>query len=164
MKRNQNLITLSWEHHDGLVSAFRLKRGLANKTDVQELIRFLIFVWSEDLVHHFDQEETVLAPPLEEIAGSSEILETFFNQHRRLAELAQSLQKTQINKRENIAEFIEMLEKHIRFEEREFYPFVEEHLSDEQLKKIGEYLHSQHRPACKTWEPEFWNTEKSKNK
>ena len=52
MKRDKNLETLSWEHHDALVSASRLKRGVEKKADVSHMRDFLLYVWENDLPHH----------------------------------------------------------------------------------------------------------------
>jgi hemerythrin-like domain-containing protein len=107
-------------------------------------------------VNHFDQEETVLIPLLENLDNSAELIEIFNSHHRKLTEIMRTLQSTSKDRREQVANFAELLEKHIRFEEREFFPFIENNLSDTQLDEIGEYLHSEHRPGCKTWEPQFW--------
>ncbi len=156
MKRNKNLVTLSWEHHNGLVSVSRLKRGLSNGTSENELVSYLTYIWSEDLVHHFDQEETILIPPAERLTDSHKLLEEFFDHHRRLKSLAESIKRLHINRKDYIHEFTNLLEKHIRFEEKQFFPFIENQLNEDQLQTIGEYLKSQHRPGCKTWQHEFW--------
>ena len=53
-------------------------------------------------------------------------------------------------------EFINRLEKHIRFEERELFPHIEEQLSVEQLNSVLAQLDHDH--ACSAeWKEEFWN-------
>ena len=64
MKRDKNLETLSWEHHDGLVLAFRLEKGIKNNVDINIISDYLQHNWDQGLSHHFWQEERSLKAPL----------------------------------------------------------------------------------------------------
>ena len=71
MKRNSNLQTLSWEHHDGLVLAFRIERGLRKNSDPGLIRSYLLHAWEKDLTHHFWQEEEIL-PGIRVAAGEAD--------------------------------------------------------------------------------------------
>jgi len=156
MKRNKNLETLSWEHHDALVSSLRLRKGVEKNAALSHLRDYLLYVWEHDLPHHFEQEEKALIKSVQDKKGNQILVERVLAEHQRFAILAKEVEEEQGDVREKIREFAELLEQHVRFEEREFFPFVEESSSDEELEKMGVYLHEEHIPSCKTWNPEFW--------
>ena len=55
-----------------------------------------------------------------------------------------------------------LVEKHIRFEERELFQYLEENLSAQQLTDIYEQL-EKHPLICGTgWKDDFWIIEKAK--
>ncbi len=156
MKRDEELKTLSWEHHDALVSASRLKRGIENKAELSHMRDFLLYVWENDLPHHFEQEEQSIIKAVQGKEGSQALVDRVLAEHQRFATLAQEIESEQGDMMAKIEEFAILLKAHVRFEEREFFPFVEENLSKEKLAEVGAYLRDEHIPSCKTWNPEFW--------
>ena len=156
MRRDKNLLTLSWEHHDGLKTALRLNRGLDRQVDVKILRDYLLYVWQNDLQHHFEQEEQALLQPEQNVEAGRQLIERVLSEHKKFAELIENVKKEQGAISEILSEFAALLERHIRFEEREFYSFVESNLSKAKLEEIGAYLKAEHRTACSTWQPEFW--------
>ena len=58
---------------------------------------------------------------------------------------------------QNINAFADLLEKHIRFEERVLFPYLETILPEEQLQSIGEQLEELHSNiATDDFADEFW--------
>jgi hemerythrin-like domain-containing protein len=50
-----------------------------------------------------------------------------------------------------------MVDKHVRFEERELFPHLEVAIEESELAKIGEkLLEMQSEPLQDTYEDEFW--------
>ena len=156
MKRDEELKTLSWEHHDALVSASRLKRGVEKKAQISQMREFLLYVWENDLPHHFEQEEQSIIKAVQGKEGSQPLVERVLAEHKKFAALAEEINAEQGDMMAKIEEFAVLLNAHVRFEEREFFPFVEESLSKDELAEVGVFLREEHRPSCKTWNPEFW--------
>jgi len=123
MKRDEALKTLSWEHHDALVSASRLKRGVENKAEISHLRDFLLYVWENDLPHHFEQEEQSIIKAVQGKEGSRLLVERVLAEHQKFATLAQEIEAGQGDMMAIIEEFAILLKAHVRFEEREFFPF-----------------------------------------
>ena len=159
MKRSKELESLSWEHHDGLVIAFRLKQGVKKEVTCDLLVRYLHTIWEQDLQHHFEQEEQVLIPLLSKAGDGGELLSKFWHDHQDLARMADSLQTGTATCLQQVAAFAERLEQHIRFEEREFFPWIEAELDAEALAAAGSELHKRHTPACHTWQDAFWKND-----
>jgi hemerythrin-like domain-containing protein len=134
-KRHPALIPLSHDHHHGLMAAVRLKRGdtaFAETADMADSIRLL---WESELEPHFRQEEEQLfAYPgyPEPIPG---MIDRVIREHRQLRELIDRC--TADPAIETVKELGGLLESHIRFEERELFPLMQESLPAEELARIG---------------------------
>ncbi len=153
MKRNKNLKTLSWEHHDGLVVSFRLQQGLKKKANVNDMSDYIFHIWDKLLEHHFWQEEQTLS----NLKISSEFTSQMKNEHKQIRNLIGELNKDSKNKN-FIEEFAEFLNKHIRFEERQLFPLIEKEVDSNQLDEIGKFLKDQHITSCKVWNNQFWKS------
>lgn len=158
MKRIKELETLSWEHHDGLVVAFRLQKGLQNKADLQIMKNYLLETWENALTHHFWQEEETLVTTLQNNSAGRDLLKQMKEQHTFFHNLIEKLRKQQGDVGEMLASFADRLNSHIRFEERQLFPFIEQNASQQELRLIGFFLHSHHRKDNKKCTPQFWKT------
>jgi len=155
MKRNEHLKTLSWEHHHGLVSAFRLQQGLNNGTAKDTLRDYILYIWENDLDFHFWKEEQIIQPSLVKTEDGKKIVEQMTSEHKTFRNLIKTL-KTKQHKIEHIRFFADILNKHIRFEERRLFPFIEKESSEKALEKIGDFLEEHYTPSCNEWQPRFW--------
>lgn len=135
MKRTPELHGLSEDHHSALVLARR-----ARKAGAGEGARSPEEVWAEvevrfasDLEPHFAVEERVLAPMLVAKDETKAVM-------RLLAEhqaLRDCLGKTAGRTKAGLLQFGQLLEQHIRFEERELFPLVEKVLPPHELAAVG---------------------------
>lgn len=55
-----------------------------------------------------------------------------------------------------LLELAEKLEAHIRFEERELFPYIENTLPEQQLDEIGRLIGQVHHPYVETYPNVFW--------
>jgi hemerythrin-like domain-containing protein len=156
MKRSKYLETLSWEHHNGLVAASRLQKGLEKNVSPDIMKDFILHAWENELSPHFWQEEEILVEPLREIKETTEVLKHMLEDHRIFRRLIDDINNEQNSDKKKIEAFAAKLNEHIRFEERQLFPAIENHLSQNSLEKIGRFLHQHHKPGSKEWEPEFW--------
>ncbi len=158
MNRTEYLRTLSWEHHDGLVVAFRLQQGINKNADPATMRKYILHVWETALKHHFWQEEKVLPPQLESNDRGRELLHRMSDDHQFFRELIDQLNKKNSPDLKQIQEFADRLNRHIRFEERDLFPFLEENLAHDRLESIGQFLNDNHEKPDKNWSDAFWET------
>ena len=156
MKRHSSLETLSFEHHDALVIALRLKKGLSKDADLKPVAEYALSVYKKHLRHHFEQEEETLRDPLLEKPEAETDVRRMLDEHERFAELAEFIELGKGDLKKNLREFAELLESHVRFEERVLFPLAEKLIPEEKLGEISAYLHREHRPIDKDWPVEFW--------
>ena len=136
MKRAQALQPLSREHLKSLLAAKRLR----NATDAAGAGQDFLDFWEGEGKHHFRIEEEVLLPgwalhcPVERVAVAR-MLEEHLAIRRatlRVAAKAASLK--------GLHDLGRLLDDHVRFEERELFPMVEEALAPENLDRLAEAI------------------------
>lgn len=133
MKRSDALAPLSRDHHQALMVAMVMRRADADSAPAA-FARFESF-WARHGSTHFDVEEAELTGALpasdEEWARGCERMAV---EHARMRALAQRLAPDDVA---GLAELGALLHDHVRFEERELFPYLEEHLDPAALEDLG---------------------------
>ena len=155
MKRHQQLRQLSREHHNGLLASLLLKKGIAKDADLNTMTTFIVDFWKNDLEVHFEKEETVLLPALHHTLFDEHLNTRLLEEHQLLRSYIYALQHKEPTV-SLINAFAELLEQHIRFEERIFFPEAEKKLTEEQLQQIGELLEDGETSNCMNYPLKFW--------
>lgn len=132
MKRDPSLQPLSDDHHRALVLARSLRRTStdAASEDLAAMARAVRARFEAELEPHFRIEEERLLPALA-AAGAGELVARTKEDHERVRELVQGRWS-----QETPRELGELLERHVRFEERVLFPRAEEALAREQLDAV----------------------------
>lgn len=150
IKRSHQLAPLSREHHDGLLFAWKLRQGLDNGTTVETLKNYCLWYCKQHINQHFHQEEKIL---LTYIPADNKLAKQLKEEHDNIRELILSIG----NKPDKITigMLADFISRHIRFEERLLFSYLEKTLSHEQLDDILKQLENE--PICSTqWKEEFW--------
>jgi len=155
MKRHEQLQSLSRQHHNGLLAALLLKKGIEKTVDANDMNAFIIDFWKNDLKKHFENEEQVLIPALNNTSFDKNLNDQLLEEHTQLRSYIDAL-KNDADDISTIESFSALLEKHIRFEERTYFPEAEKILSEEQLKKVGEQLKDEEGENCINYPVKFW--------
>lgn len=151
MKRNEHIVTLSRDHHFGLLFCWKIRQGLKNRTETERLTRYVDYFWSNHLRDHFEQEETILFIP-ENDPNCLRAKE----EHRSIEKLIGAI-IAQNSGTEMLEELADKINVHIRFEERELFPYLESVLTPGQLENIGNELQKAHQESqTDNYEDEFW--------
>jgi len=143
LKRSRELRPLSSEHHQALLVAFQLKKGLAGHGETAGAPRDLPGLvslarrYEDALLHtHTRAEEELLGRYLDE--DSLRRLKFEHAELIRLMEVAKTGRPAEA--RAALTGFADLLERHIRWEERELFPSVEDHVEAADLVHVGEEL------------------------
>lgn len=140
MRRSRQLKPLSSEHHQALLIAFQLKKGLAGHADsagapkdLPGLVALARRFEEQVFRSHLRAEEDVLGRYLTE--GDMRRLKS---EHAELLKLVESTRAAQAAElRAALHGFADLLERHIRWEERELFPYAEDHVDEATLADIG---------------------------
>ncbi len=137
MKRHPALVTLSSEHHQGLVWSRKLL-DLDNEspdTEFQNVISQFLEVWQQEINPHFQKEEEILIPLFDRTGeGTSGPVMEMLQQHIHLRKMVFDLRD--LGSADIASKIGGMLQNHIRFEERELFPFIESTATKEILDRI----------------------------
>ena len=149
MKRNENIVELSRDHHFGLLCSWKIRQGLKKNIDAERIKKYIDYFWNYHLKEHFREEEEILFSYLKD-----EMSKRIAHEHLEIKNLVQKIvDENEVSHFENLAE---VLEKHIRFEEREWFPHLEKNLNENQLSEIGKALQEIHSQEKDDYQDEFW--------
>ncbi len=140
MRRRRELKPLTSEHHQALLVAFQLKKGLEGHSesagaprDLPGLLALARRFEEQVFRSHARAEEEVLASHLS--AGDARRLAAEHAELARLVDRAKGAAQAEL--RAALNAFADLLERHVRWEERELFPHAEDRLDDATLAVIG---------------------------
>lgn len=126
MKRHPVLIPLSHDHHHALAAARRLRLAAERGDASAEAAAFSRF-FAEESVPHFREEEERLFPLVAHSEEAQPLVVRALLEHQQLHALARQVAS---GESAPMRELAELLEAHVRFEERELFPLIERLLGD----------------------------------
>jgi quercetin dioxygenase-like cupin family protein len=141
MKRHPSLVPLSHDHHHALVEARRLGRGANGEASVRRAAaRGFLRFFSTETIRHFREEEERLFPALVGAEGNGgELLVRALIEHQRIhalvARLERGLRAGEADAT-TMRELAELVEGHVRLEERQLFPLIEEVVPEDALSRI----------------------------
>jgi hypothetical protein len=135
VKRSPELTPLSHDHHGALYVALQLKR--AEPEARQAFLEFIAGKGEE----HFREEESVLLPAWAAADPGAEepLAARVAADHLELRAAGRRLRAGSADEDE-LRRIGELLEGHVRFEERELFPLIESRLDADALREVGEEL------------------------
>ena len=149
IKRSKQLTPLSHDHHDGLLFAWKIRQGIKNGTDINLITKYAHWFWQNHLEEHFREEEQILAPHL---PSDNEMVKQMFDEHREIKSIFDG---GDIANENLLLALAQTIDDHIRFEERQLFPFAEKTIPEEELDLVHKQLTDQ-VSSTENWEPEFW--------
>lgn len=146
--RHPALIPLSHDHHHGLALALRCRKqalgqlkpmGVAGLRErAEEVLEF----YGANLIAHFRAEEEVLFPSLQAAAPRCEpLIIELGGDHQAIHRIVEQI-KAENGLAKAIFEIGDLLERHIRKEERELFPIFEAEIEANQAEAIGAEIRS----------------------
>ena len=140
MKHSRELRPLSSEHHQALLVAFQVKKSLEGHSeaagaprDLPGLVSLARRFEGQVFTAHASAEEALLGEHLP--VADRVRLESEHAELKELVELARTAAPGE--QRASLAAFAELLERHVRWEERELFPYAESTLDAAALAAIG---------------------------
>lgn len=119
MKRHPALQALSHDHHHALVAARRLRKAADAEGARETAIESFTAFFEEVTVPHFREEEETLFPLVIEDGEARPLVGQALLDHQQLRALVARLDG------ETMTATADLLERHVRLEERELFPLIE---------------------------------------
>ena len=152
IKRHQALVSFSKDHHFGLLLVWKIRQGLKKAVSNERISNYVLYFFNEDLTKHFRDEEQMLFSQL----PADDILRLRAEaEHKMIYGLV-----TSIDKKKDDAVLLnrmaDELEKHIRFEEREFFNHIQKIIPENELIEIAARFTNDSKTVDEKWNDVFW--------
>jgi hemerythrin-like domain-containing protein len=151
LKRHLALQDYSREHHDELLLVWKIREGLKKNIAPKRIIDYTIHHCNDATLLHMAQEEKYILNKLSE--QDADVIK-IMNEHTAIKKLVKQFSLKSVDKNSLLFEFANLLEKHIRFEERTFFPKLQNTLPDDIIKSM-QPLEIKEKEDTK-WEDAFW--------
>jgi hemerythrin-like domain-containing protein len=151
-KRHAALVQFSKEHHHGLLLWWKIKEGLKKKVDIKRIAAYLLFSFDKSLHTHFKEEEKILFSKLKD---SDNLKKQAMREHANIYALIENIRNGNADAA-TLSTFANDLKKHIRFEERILFHYIQEKLTDEELQEVlNNHTHAA-ADIDEQWNDHFW--------
>ncbi len=154
IKRHQALVSFSKDHHFGLLLVWKIRQGLKKAVSNERISNYVLYFFKEDLAKHFSDEEQMLFNQL----PADDILRLRAEEeHKNIYDLVTLIRKNK-DDAALLNSIADELEKHIRFEEREFFNHIQKIIPENELIEIAIRLTNDSKAIDENWKDKFWNT------
>jgi hypothetical protein len=143
MKRIPELRDLSEDHHYGLALARMARKAAAGAGGVSadDAWAEVAAKFEADLEPHFRIEESIIVPALEHL-GESRLTQRLLDEHAMLRGfLVPGRDRTAAE----LGHFGELLDRHIRFEERELFEVAQRRMGHDELSRVAQACRARQR-------------------
>jgi hypothetical protein len=152
LKRNPALVQFSKDHHFGLLLIWKIRQGLQLHAELQRIGKYINFFFDNYLEEHFKEEEELLFIHLDD---HDDLRLSAESDHSELSQLNKKIKHNP--DQQDIRQFANLLEQHIRFEERFLFAHLQDNLQQEQLNFIAKKMHASHPHVVEDdWKDVFW--------
>ena len=153
-KRNEQIKRLSREHHFSLLFCWKIRQGLKNEVPDYRICQYVQYFWKQNLQLHFREEEKFFFVSLKDRRVQRAI-----NEHKLIKQEIEGLTNHSARKfRKRLAALADMVDDHVRYEEKILFPHLQRRLSREQFEIIGRQIQEENRSCPKDlFEDQFWN-------
>lgn len=154
IKRSTELVPLSRDHHSGLLLCWKIKTGIQKGISVERIANYVVFYYHAHLEEHFRQEEEYIFP----LPGNEDpLIQKAVAEHREITGLVTQLENEVPTGYEHLEKLMNLLESHIRYEERELFPHIEQKAEYKLLQSVGQIVAELHNNIKEpAWDDEFW--------
>lgn len=151
IKRSPELVKLSRDHHFGLLLVWKTRQGMRLEVAAPRIASFLLETFRMELEPHFRQEELCLLPLL---PADDPLRVRTEQEHVLIRSLCIALEQDITYER--LADLANLLDAHIRFEERELFGHIEAVTALPELKAASDRAARMPQPEPFAWADDFW--------
>jgi hemerythrin-like domain-containing protein len=151
--RSKALLPLSREHHFDLLLAWKIRQGLSEQVALPRIAAYIRYLDEELIGSHFSDEERLL---LDQLPREDSLCQRTRDEHTQIREIIMEICEGHSKDKSLFYHFADLMEGHVRYEERELFPYLEERLPEGELAQIEKVISRTHDVFCEQWEDAFW--------
>lgn len=153
IKRNEHLVPLSKDHHSTLLFCWKIRTGLKLNVETGRMKSYVHYFWQAHMQPHFYEEETILFVPVQDSA-----VQKALHEHSDIKDRIETIIASENVRPLQLKMLADAVDNHVRYEERELFPHLENMLTEEQLKEIGRKLQTAANVCNDEFTDEFWKS------
>lgn len=147
------MIPLSKDHHFGLLLCWKIRTGFKREISKERIAAYVTYFYQNHLLAHFEEEENFIFPLLD---AGDEKRKKAEQEHRKIHQLVDKLSLEPGKSEVTLGQIEEVLEAHIRFEERDLFTYIQNSQDEAGLEQLRKKIEEIHHPAEEEWEDPFW--------
>lgn len=155
IRRNEHILRLSREHHFSLLFCWKIRQGVKKGIAPERMINYADYFRKHHAEPHFREEEEIIFDHFPD-----EMTLRAVDEHIALRRLFEEIISRAGEDDEQVAGLLsslaEKLDSHVRFEERELFPYLEKKLNEKELSRIGNALDALPAGPRDDYADEFW--------
>lgn len=152
IKKSKFLVELSKDHHFTLLFCSKINKGLKWGIASNRLKDYVEFFANQYIVGHFLDEEVLLLNRCTDVLCDQAKAE-----HAIILEQISNIKTNKQSDSSLYSNLVQSLTNHIRFEERQVFPMLEELLPSATLSSVGEFLAKEHKTMVEeNYTDKFW--------
>jgi hemerythrin-like domain-containing protein len=152
IKRSEHIIQLSKEHHFSLLFCWKVRSGLKKEVEIGRVVDYINYFWKEHLLPHFKEEDVLFS------TVHDTLVKRAYDEHHEINATVHRLNSSTLREAPSLAlKIADLVDNHVRFEERELFPHLERAIDEPRLIEIGKEIQQlQPEVAQDTFADEFW--------
>lgn len=156
IKRNAAIAEFSRDHHFALLLVWKIREGIKNFIQPERINKYILHYFETELMPHFKGEEELL---YSKIPSDNNLRMQAEAEHKAIYQMIRDLKQNQTDKN-LLQRFANTMEKHVRFEERQLFNYLQDNISETELSKIAAALKSREHEPETAWTDVFWEIKK----
>jgi hypothetical protein len=132
IKRSKAFIAFSKDHHFSLLLTWKIRQDIASNVNGEHISNYVRGFFNDNLRQHFKEEEELI---FSRLAANDVLRKQAEDEHKKIVQIVKSLSKN-YNDNNLLKQFADLLEAHVRFEERILFNHLQEVLMPEELDEI----------------------------
>ena len=149
IKRSDEIVKLSRDHHVSLLFCWKIRNGLKKNAEVSRMKKYVSYYLTEHMRPHFREEENYLFAPVKD-----DKVQKALDEHVVILNLTDKILNADEPELDDLQNLAQLIDEHVRYEERILFPHLESILSEEQLSEIGKQLPD--HLSKDTYADKFW--------
>ncbi len=131
-----------------------VRKGLSRQAPLATVIDFFRQSWAQDILPHMVAEEATIVPLLQSSPSGKPFADTILRDHELLRNSVAHLQM-EGNHERLLSNLADLLEKHIRYEERIVFQEMQSFIPANKLAQLH-IEENQTEPVCNSYPVHFW--------
>jgi iron-sulfur cluster repair protein YtfE (RIC family) len=148
LKRNVNIVALSKDHHFTLLFCWKIRQGIKLGADPERMRNYVVYFRDQHMREHFREEEELLFRLVDD-----EKVAKALDEHKKIFQLTGEVENYPTA--QNLQQLADMVDDHVRYEERILFPHLEQTLTPVQLESAGRAL-AEHPEKPDDFPDTFW--------